>query len=112
MLPAVLSARLLLSAIFLLSSITKLKDRPGTRQSLRDFGLPKPLAGPGAILLPLAEFLAAIGLLPASFAWISAIATTALLTLFILAIAVNLAQGRKPDCHCFGQLHSKPIGWS
>jgi hypothetical protein len=35
----------------------------------------------------------------------------ALLVLFIVAIAVTLARGRKPDCHCFGQLHSKPIGW-
>ena len=26
-------------------------------------------------------------------------------------IAVNLALGRRPDCHCFGQLHSEPAGW-
>ncbi len=28
-----------------------------------------------------------------------------------LAIAWNLAHGRSPDCHCFGQLHSAPAGW-
>ena len=22
-----------------------------------------------------------------------------------------MARGRKPDCHCFGQLHSSPVGW-
>ncbi|MDX6381014.1 MAG: hypothetical protein QOI57_2038, partial [Rubrobacteraceae bacterium] len=27
-------------------------------------------------------------------------------------IALNLARGRKPDCHCFGQLHSAPAGWN
>ncbi len=36
----------------------------------------------------------------------------ALLALFIGGISINLARGRKPDCHCFGQLYSKPIGWS
>jgi peroxiredoxin len=26
-------------------------------------------------------------------------------------ISYNLARGHTPDCHCFGQLHSAPIGW-
>jgi peroxiredoxin len=30
---------------------------------------------------------------------------------FVLGIGINLALGRKPDCHCFGQLHSEPVGW-
>jgi peroxiredoxin len=36
----------------------------------------------------------------------------ALLLLFAAGIAINLVHGRKPDCHCFGQLHSSPAGWS
>jgi methylamine dehydrogenase accessory protein MauD len=32
------------------------------------------------------------------------------LALFAAAIAVNMLLGRKPDCHCFGQLHSSPAG--
>src|SRR5918992_5454999 len=35
-----------------------------------------------------------------------------LLMLFVVGIALNLARGRKPDCHCFGQLHSAPAGWN
>jgi hypothetical protein len=31
--------------------------------------------------------------------------------LFVMGISTNLARGRKPDCHCFGQLHSAPAGW-
>ena len=31
-----------------------------------------------------------------------------LLGIFSAAIAVSLARGRTPDCHCFGQLHSAP----
>ncbi len=35
----------------------------------------------------------------------------ALLLLFVSGISANLARGRKPECHCFGQLHSSPAGW-
>jgi peroxiredoxin len=34
-----------------------------------------------------------------------------LLLLFVAGIAANLARGRKPECRCFGQLHSEPAGW-
>jgi thiol-disulfide isomerase/thioredoxin len=30
---------------------------------------------------------------------------------FIVGISINLARGRTPECHCFGQLHSAPAGW-
>ncbi len=106
-----LLARLVLCGVFLTAGLSKLRDRPGSRQSLIDFGLPRVFAKPFSVLLPLLETLVALGLLLASFAWISAVGALALLLLFILAIAIALARGRKPDCHCFGQLHSKPIGW-
>ena len=109
--PVVLFCRLLLSGIFLLAGSAKLRDRAGSRQSLRDFGVPRALAAPGALLLSAAELLAGICLLPRSFAWIGAILAGGLLAAFVIAIAVSLARGRKPDCHCFGQLHSQPIGW-
>jgi methylamine dehydrogenase accessory protein MauD len=35
-----------------------------------------------------------------------------LFSLFAVAIGANLARGRKPNCRCFGQLHSAPAGWS
>jgi len=31
---------------------------------------------------------------------------------FSAAIAINIGLGRKPECHCFGQIHSEPIGWA
>lgn len=34
-----------------------------------------------------------------------------LLLTFAGGIGYNLARGRRPDCHCFGQLHSAPAGW-
>ncbi len=35
----------------------------------------------------------------------------ALLSVFVVGITYNLARGRNPECHCFGQLHSAPAGW-
>ncbi|CAA9360257.1 MAG: hypothetical protein AVDCRST_MAG90-2968, partial [uncultured Microvirga sp.] len=109
---ALLVARLLLAGIFLVAGVAKLADRAGSRQAVIDFGLPKPLAAPLGILLPLAELAAAAALIPASTAWWGALGALVLLFVFVVGIGANLARGRKPDCHCFGQLHSAPVGWS
>jgi methylamine dehydrogenase accessory protein MauD len=111
MLNLLLPIRLLLCGVFLVAGISKLWDRPGSRQSLIDFGVPNALAGLFAVLLPLLEIMLAIALIPAAWAWTGGVGTLALLGLFLIAIGVSLARGRRPDCHCFGQLHSQPIGW-
>ena len=64
-----------------------------------------------ATALPLAELLTALALLPQATALYGAIGAAALLALFIGAVGVSLLRGRRPDCHCFGQLHSEPVGW-
>src|SRR6266571_3659666 len=109
---ALLIARLVLSLVFLVAGLTKLADRTGSRQALLDFGVPTWLATPGGLLLPLAELAVAVALIPLASAWWAAIGALALLLLFIAGIAFNLARGRRPDCHRFGQIYSKPIGWS
>lgn len=106
-----LLARVLLSGLFLIAGLAKLIDGAGTRQALRDFGAPAPLASPLGVLLPLAELGVAAALLPASSAWQGALGALVLLLTFIGGIGYNLARGRRPDCHCFGQLHSVPAGW-
>jgi peroxiredoxin len=53
-----------------------------------------------------------VALLPATWAWWGALGGLVLLLLFVVGIGFNLARGRTPDCHCFGQLHSEPVGWS
>jgi len=109
---ALLFARLLLAAVFVLAGAAKLADLAGSRKAMRDFGLPGLLAAPFGLLLPLAEIGVAVALVPTPTAWAGAIAALVLLLLFMAGIAVNLARGRKPDCHCFGQIHSEPAGWS
>ena len=107
----VLFARLALAAVFAVAGVAKASDRAGTRSALRAFGAPARLAGPLALLLPLAELAVAALLLPASTAATGAAGALVLLVIFCGAIAYNLAQGRAPDCRCFGQLHSAPASW-
>lgn len=78
---------------------------------MRDFGLTPAVAVPMATLLPVSELLCAAALIPAASAQWGAVGVLLLLTLFVVAIAISLARGRRPDCHCFGQLHSEPVGW-
>ena len=62
--------------------------------------------------LPVAELTCAVLLLTADpGATVGAVASALLLAAFTVAIAVNLLQGRRPDCHCFGQLDTGETGW-
>jgi uncharacterized membrane protein YphA (DoxX/SURF4 family)/thiol-disulfide isomerase/thioredoxin len=104
--------RIALSAIFAVAGITKLLDRRGTREAVKNFGSPERLVPLLSFVLPIAELAIAAGLLLARTTRISAFASVLMLGLFIVVISVNLAGGRTHDCHCFGQLHSRPLGWS
>ena len=55
-----LIARLLPALVFLVASVAKLADRPGSQPAVIDFGVPTPLK----ILLPLAELAVAATLIP------------------------------------------------
>jgi methylamine dehydrogenase accessory protein MauD len=101
--------RFILAAVFLLAGVAKLADLKGTRAAVRDFGVPARLAATLGGLLPAIEIAIAALLVSVRLSWYGAWAAAALLGIFLLAIAVNLILGRKPDCHCFGQLHSAPV---
>ncbi len=105
-----LLARLLLSIIFLIAGFAKLADLSGSQKALHNFGVPEVLARPLGIVLPIAEIATAIVLVSATWAWYGAIGAFVLLLVFIAGISYNLARGRNPNCHCFGQLHSAPVG--
>ena len=107
-----LVARVLLAAVLTVAALAKLSDRAGSRKAIVEFGLPPFLAAPLGIVLPLAELAVAMALMPASTVLWGAIGAFVLLSVFVVGIGVNLARGRKPDCHCFGQLHSAPAGWN
>ena len=108
---AALADRFLLAAVFLVAGATKLVDRAGSARAMRDFGVAAALAGPLGVMLPVLEIATAAALIPAALAWYGAAGAAALLALFMAVTGLTMARGRKPDCHCFGRLHSVPVGW-
>jgi hypothetical protein len=96
--------------VFAVAAAAKLADRKGLRGTLAGFGLPRRAVGAGAIGLPVAELAVAALLLAGAPARAGALAALALLLLFCTAIARALARGERPDCACFGQVHSAPVG--
>src|SRR6185436_19865428 len=103
--------RIALGAVFGIAGITKLLDPPGTREAVKNFGSPKPLVPVLAIVLPIVELAIAAGLLFTNTARGSAVAALIVLAVFVFAISSSLARGETHDCHCFGQLYSRPLGW-
>lgn len=106
-----LLVRLVLAVAFAVAGVAKLADLTGSRQAMRDFGVPARLAKPLGTLLPLVELAVALALVPRASAWWGALGGLVLLLAFVAGIGTNLARGKQPACHCFGQLHSAPAGW-
>src|SRR5579859_7374253 len=105
-------ARILLAAVFITAGVGKLLDLEGSRQAMRDFGVPGQLAKSAGVLLPIAELATALALVFRPSAQWGAVAALVLLVAFLGGIANALRHGVAPDCHCFGQLHSEPAGRS
>ncbi len=104
--------RLVLGGLLVLSGISKLADRPGFRAAVAQYDLlPEAWERPFAKSLPWLEIALGVMLLlgfgTVAAAWLA----LPLFLSFGLAIGVNLARGRRFDCHCFGSLHSESIGW-
>src|SRR5512143_2751404 len=105
-----LSARLVLAAVFLVAGFAKLADRDGAREATRAFGAPDAIAGALSALLIIAELAAGALLIPSATARLGAALAALLLLIFIAGISRSMLRGEAPDCHCFGQLHSAPAG--
>jgi peroxiredoxin len=106
-----LGARILLAAVFVTAGVAKLRDRQGTGRALAGFGVPGRAIPAGVILLPLVEMATAAALVPKPSAQWGGLAALILLLAFTGGIANAMLRGRAPDCNCFGQLHSEPVGW-
>src|SRR5687768_7741787 len=105
-----LLVRLFLFGVFMLAGIGKLLDREGSEKAAKDFGVPNELAKPVAYALPMVEIGIAVLLLFVSTSWIASIAGLLLLLAFTGGMIYQMAKGNAPDCHCFGQIHSEPVG--
>jgi hypothetical protein len=109
---ALLLVRLALAGVLGVAAVAKLADQPGARRAAVGFGVSERAASPVSLGVPVAELTGAgLLLFPATARW-GALVALLLMAFFAAAIGVTLSQGRRPDCHCFGQLHSAPVGWS
>lgn len=102
--------RLGLAAIFAVAGIGKLLDLEGSEKAVKNFGVPEKSARTVSFLLPIAELAIALFLVFNQTSWFGAIGGTALLLVFIGGMIVQIKKGNAPDCHCFGQIHSEPVG--
>lgn len=102
--------RLALFGVFALAAVGKFLDLKGSEKAARAFGVPDEFAKFFAIALPFAEAVFALCFLFVSTSWVGALGGLILLLSFVGGIVWQMAQGRAPDCHCFGQIHSEPVG--
>lgn len=101
--------RLFLFAVFAVAGVGKLLDLEGSKKSVIAFGTPEDLAKTFAIAIPFAEIVFAVCLLFVSTSWLGAIGVFLFLLIFIGGMISQLSQGKAPDCHCFGAIHSEPV---
>ena len=99
-----------LFAVFAVAGIGKLLDPKGSAKAIREFGTPDEFAKIFAVALPFAEIVFAFCFLFTEMSWLGAIGGLLLLLSFIGGMIWQISQGRTPDCHCFGQVHSEPVG--
>lgn len=110
---AVLVARLLLAAVFVVAGVGKLLRREETEATLGKFGVAEALRSPLAVALPLTELAIAVGLLPAATAPWAGLAAFLLLAAFTVGVARVLRGGEEVECNCFGSLApSRVSGWT
>ena len=101
-----LAFRLILAAIFLLSSFGKLVDiERYSVDAVYNFGiLPMTLARPFGLVMPFIELLCGLGLLFGVLTRLSALGSVLMSLAFFIAKAIVLSQGRTIECGCFGAI--------
>ena len=104
--------RLVLAGVFGLAAISKAFDMQGSVKAFADFGVPTGFRKPLAYILPALEFAVAVALLFTKISWYGGLGANALLLIFVAGMLYQFAKGNAPDCHCFGQIHSEPVGVS
>jgi thiol-disulfide isomerase/thioredoxin/uncharacterized membrane protein YphA (DoxX/SURF4 family) len=104
-------ARLPLVIVFAAAGLLKYRDQSTFTETLRDFGAPGLLAKPLARVLPGLELATALLLLAGDPLRAGSIGAIILLFAFTLSVTINLVRGKRPNCRCFGQVSSQPIGW-
>jgi uncharacterized membrane protein YphA (DoxX/SURF4 family) len=100
----VLGCRLLMAAMFLVSSCGKLVDiERYSVDAVYNFGvLPMVLARPFGLVMPFIELLCGLGLLFGVLTRLASLGIGLMSISFFIAKAMVLSQGRSIECGCFG----------
>lgn len=106
----ILALRIVLALIFGVAGVSKFADLKGSRKALTGFDVPASLIPVIAVALPAFEIAVAAGFLNIAFSWFAAMGAMLLLVVFSTGMIIQMRRGNAPDCHCFGQLHSEPVG--
>lgn len=104
-----LVARFVLSAVFLTSSAAKRNSSSTMVQSVQQLslGLFRPKLVHAVVwLLPPFEFILALALIINVWPKVIALLVLGLLISFTVPMVINLAQGNRFPCHCFGHMSS------
>ena len=108
----VVVTRSLLGLVFLLSGVSKLRDKPSFAQVVRRLNLvPGVAVEPFVSVLPVFELALGLSLLLDFHTRFAFIAATGLLAVFTLVLTVAMARGIGEDCNCFGRLPIRQQGW-
>ena len=101
-----------LALLFVVAALHKLRDRDAFRATLDAYALlPSALTAPLARAVPLVELVAALLLVVPRAAAVGASIAVLLLSVYALAMGVNLLRGRRDlDCGCMGPGAHSPIG--
>jgi uncharacterized membrane protein YphA (DoxX/SURF4 family) len=107
-----LSVRLLLGVIFLVSAAAKLISLTAFDDSLRSFGLLTPTMVPLFVyLIPALELLLSLLLLSGIHVEKSAMASTIMLVIFLAAAAsASISGAVVENCGCFGEIYRSGLG--
>lgn len=98
-------AGLILGAVFLASGASKLVGQEQWRRAATDFGAPRWLVP----VLPWVELILGALLIVGEGNVAVSVAALVVLAGFTAAIAVRLAEGRHPECACFGTWSTAPL---
>ena len=106
-------ARLVVGAVFLMSSLTKLagpREFVSNVQSYRV--LPRPMATAYALTLPYLELGAAILLFLGIYAVWASLGVALMLLSFMVSVGMVMHRGQHLACSCFGLLYRERVGWT
>jgi len=96
-------ARLLLGGVFVVAGLLKVPDPAAAVRAVRAFRLlAEPLVAPVAFGLPVLEIAVGLALLAGVFVRTAAVASAALLVVFVAAVGSAWVRGLQIDCGCFG----------